>query len=178
MDSNTTTDVAPAPAPAPAPAHIIKNIQYRNILHNTSGGTSARATVSEETLDAFLTANIDAATTSKLPWNKLNKTTQLKKLVDFAENVAKQKNYGADEKQNLVDFFKKCLDNKRLQRIKDVKYDVETGTVIDIPILLYNKSTRHFTLKNTDKINTTIKSGGSSSAAAMATATATHTKTG
>lgn len=155
---STLEEPISTPAPqAPPAATIIKNIQYRNILHNTSA--SARSTVSEETLDAFLTANIDATITSKLSWNKLSKTTQLKKLVDFATHISQQKNYTEDEKQQLIGFFKKCLDNKRLQRIKDIKYDVETGIITDIPILLYNKTTRHFTLKNTEnKLKTTVKS--------------------
>jgi len=50
------------------------------------------------------------------------------------------------------------LDRKKLQRVKDVIYDKETGTVKDIPGLVYTKGTKHFTLKNIDKRISTLKS--------------------
>ena len=41
---------------------------------------------------------------------------------------------------------------------KDVLYDKETGLIKDIPALFFNKTTKHFTLKNIDKRVTTQKS--------------------
>jgi hypothetical protein len=58
----------------------------------------------------------------------------------------------------LVVFLKECLDKKRLQRVKDVDYDKITGELKDIPALAYNKSAKHFTLKNLDKRVSTLKS--------------------
>ena len=45
-----------------------------------------------------------------------------------------------------------------MQRVKDVIYDKVTGEITDIPALFFNKSTCHFTLKNTDKRVSTSKS--------------------
>ena len=75
----------------------------------------------------------------------------------------------------MVAFFKECLDKKKLQRVKDVVYDKETGEVKEVPALYFlrnsdsesdsNKMTDvitletdlkkcnksiHFTLKNID----------------------------
>jgi len=50
------------------------------------------------------------------------------------------------------------LDRKKFQRVKDVDYDKTTGEIKDIPAIFYNKPTKHFTLKNTDKRVSTLKS--------------------
>jgi len=47
---------------------------------------------------------------------------------------------------------------KKLNRVKDVNYDKETGIIKDIPPLCYIKQTQHFTLKNIDKRVSTLKS--------------------
>ena len=54
--------------------------------------------------------------------------------------------------------MKDCLDRKRLQRVKDVIYDKTTGTIKDIPSLVYNKASKNYTLKNETKRVSTLKS--------------------
>ena len=54
-------------------------------------------------------------------------------------------------------FFRDCLDKKKLQRVKDVSYNKETGEIKDIPALYFNKPTKHFTLKNVDKRVSTLR---------------------
>ena len=63
-----------------------------------------------------------------------------------------------DEAQLLINFFKDSLDRKKLQRVKDVVYDKANGTIKEIPALTYTKSNKHFSLKNTDKRVSTLKS--------------------
>lgn len=46
---------------------------------------------------------------------------------------------------------------KKLQRVKDVNYNKETGEIKDIPTLCYNKQSNHFTLKNLNKRVSTLK---------------------
>ena len=58
----------------------------------------------------------------------------------------------------LTSFLKDCLDRKKLQRVKDVIYDKTSGEVKSVPALFHNKQSNHFTLKNTDKHVSTIKS--------------------
>ena len=60
-------------------------------------------------------------------------------------------------KIKLINFFKDCLDRKKLQRVKDVTYNKDTGEIKDVPALYYNKPTNHFTLKNLDKRVSTLK---------------------
>lgn len=63
------------------------------------------------------------------------------------------------EEQAVMEmFFRECLDKKKLYRVKDVSYNKDTGVIIDIPSLVYTKSKKHFTLKNTDKRASTLNS--------------------
>ena len=100
-------------------------------------------------LDKFL--ENEKVSNSSEPWCKLDKTSKLKKLATFAEKYKNENNMSDPEYPILIAFFRDCLDKKKLQRVKDVTYDKETGEIIDIPGLMYNKSNSHFTLKNLDK---------------------------
>lgn len=154
-------DAVPAtPTPAPAPTTFEKNIQYRAILYNIRSTTPKNTNlVSQETIKALLENESKKTTTAKLSWNKLSKTDQSAKLVVYVDKVAKERNYSTEEKAKLQKYLcSDCLDNRRIQRVKDVKYDAKTGTIIDIPNLVYNKATRHFTINNTDKHSVTLKS--------------------
>ena len=50
------------------------------------------------------------------------------------------------------------MNRKKLYRVKDVSYDKITGLIKEIPSLFYNKSNKHYTLKNMDKRVNTLKS--------------------
>jgi hypothetical protein len=100
-------------------------------------------------LDKFL--EDDKQNNQNEPWSKLDKTIKTKKLLSFAEKYIKDKNFDEEEEKLLIAFLKDCLDRKKLQRVKDVEYDKTTGEIKDVLALSYNKSTKHFTLKNLDK---------------------------
>jgi hypothetical protein len=92
------------------------------------------------------------------PWCKLDKTTKIKKLLVYAETYKNENNLSNEEYEKLIVFFRDCLDKKKMQRVKDVVYDKNTGIIKNIPALIYNKSTNNYTLKNLDKRVSTIKS--------------------
>jgi hypothetical protein len=92
------------------------------------------------------------------PWSKLNKTIKTQKILSYVESYKKEKKLSEEEEKLLVVFLKDCLDKKRLTRVKDVVYDKVTGNIKEIPALFYNKSNKHFTLKNLDKRVSTLKS--------------------
>jgi hypothetical protein len=126
----------------------LKNIQYKNMLL----GGSINDTIIQDNiknLDNFLEK--EKTDNENGLWTKLNKTTKHKKLVDFTENYKNENSLTNEEEKLLQDFFKECLDKKKLNRVKDVVYDKNTGVIKDIPALTYNKETRHFSLKNMDK---------------------------
>ena len=135
----------------------LRNIKYKTMLLNGNPLKETKSTEDFSNLDKFLD---NERNNNKIePWCKLDKTSKTKKLLEFANAYKLENELDDDEEDRLIAFFKDSLERKKLQRVKDVIYDKETGTVKEIPALTYIKSNRHFTLKNVDKQRvSTIKS--------------------
>jgi hypothetical protein len=135
----------------------LKNIKYKSLGINCNNHwNESKSYINLQNLDTFL--ENEKNNNINEPWSKLDKTVKTKKLLIFAESYKKEKNIDDVEFNGLINFFKDCLDHKKLQRVKDVIYDKETGIVKDIPGLFHNKVKNHFTIKNIDKRVSTIKS--------------------
>jgi len=134
----------------------LKNIKYKTMLLNGAPIQETKSSNDLSNLDKFL--ENEKNNNSNEPWCKLNKTIKTKKLINFVEIYSKEKNFSEDESKALLAFLKDCLDKKKLARVKDVVYDKDTGTVKEIPALVYTKANKHFTLKNIDKRVSTLKS--------------------
>lgn len=135
----------------------LKNIKYKTmLLSGVPSSTEIRNSNSLLNLDKFL--EDDKTNNQNEPWNKLDNTTKTKKMLIFAENYSKEKEFSEQEQILLIAFLKDCLERKKLQRVKEVEYNKETGEIKDIPALHFNKPTKHFTLKNCDKRVSTLKS--------------------
>jgi hypothetical protein len=130
-------------------------MKYKNIV--------ATSNLSDTKLETTHTLNsvLDKKVTShNEPWCKLNKTNKLIKLQSYVEEYKKTHSMNTEEENIFISFLKECLDKKKLQRIKDVNYDKNLGVITDIPGIVYIKSKKRFTLKNTDKRISTLKSLG------------------
>ena len=114
----------------------------------------------KSSVNFFITNNLqyEKISNSNEPWSKLDKTAKTRKLLTFAEKYRTEQNLTDTEYSKLVAFFKDCLDKKKLQRVKDVIYDKDTGEIKEVPALHFSKPTVHFTLKNIDKRISTIRS--------------------
>jgi hypothetical protein len=135
----------------------LKNIKYKTMLINGVTLNESKASQSIHNLDKFL--ENEKNSNENEPWCKLNKTIKIKKMTEYVIEVYKTKhNLDDTECDNLIIFLKDCLDRKKLQRIKDVIYDKENGTIKEIPALTYTRVTKHFTLKNIEKRISTLKS--------------------
>ena len=134
----------------------LKNIKYKTMLLNGAPLKETKSSNDLSNLDKFL--EDEKTNNQSEPWSKLDKTIKTKKMLLFAEIYCKEKNMDETESELLIQFLKECLDRKKLQRVKDVIYDKPTGMIKDIPSLFYNKSSRHFTLKNVEKRISTLKS--------------------
>jgi hypothetical protein len=93
----------------------------------------------------------------KQPWSKLGNGTKLKKINIFIIEYAEKNKYNKIQQKNLQNYLKKCMERKKLQRARDVNYDINKGKIVNIPGLLYNKNNNKFTLKNINKIGSTLK---------------------
>jgi hypothetical protein len=127
----------------------LKNIKYKTMLLSGTPVKETKSSSDLTNLEKFL--EDDKNNNQNEPWSKLDKTIKTKKMMSYSEEYAKKNNMTAEEETILRAFLKDCLDRKRLQRVKDVDYDKITGEVKDIPSLVFNKTTNHFTLKNLDK---------------------------
>ena len=134
----------------------LKNIKYKTMLLNGVPLQETKSSNNLTNLDKFL--ENEKNNNINEPWCKLNKTIKTKKLQDYVELYKTQNNLSDEESNLLILFLKDCIDRKKLQRVKDVLYDKENGTIKEIPALHYIKSTKHFTLKNIDKRVSTLKS--------------------
>jgi hypothetical protein len=133
----------------------LKTLKYKSMILNGIPWPENKSSSDLANLDKFL--ENEKMINSNEPWSKLDKTAKIKKLTLFAENYMISNNLNINEFEQLIKFFRDCLDKKKLQRIKDVNYNKETGEIKDIPSLYYNKPTNHFTLKNIDKRVSTLK---------------------
>ena len=137
--------------------HELKNIKYKTMLMNH--GTTIKETKSSNdlcVLEKFL--ENEQISNGNEPWCKLNKTIKLTKILDFSVVYSKEHEFTDQESDNLFNFLKDSIENKRLSRAKDVVYDKIEGIIKNIPSLTYVKTTKHFTLKNVDKRVSTLKS--------------------
>ena len=133
----------------------LKTLKYKTMILNGVIWPETKSSTDLVNLDKFL--ENEKINNANEPWSKLDKTAKLRKLFIFADNYKMQHELTEQEYVNLISFFKDCLDRKKLQRVKDVIYNKETGEIKDIPALHHNKPANHFTLKNIDKRVSTLR---------------------
>lgn len=80
-----------------------------------------------------------------LPWNKLNKSLKLKRIMDFANEYSKKEGLDDDNTNQLKGMLKDKLERKYLQKVKDVEYNCETEQIDNIPALIFIQN--KYTLK-------------------------------
>jgi hypothetical protein len=82
------------------------------------------------------------------PWNKVERSTKLRKLFQYAEKYGFETSMNPKEIQSLKTFFTSSLNKGRLLKIKEVNYNIEKGIIISVPGLQYNNNTKNFTIRN------------------------------
>ena len=92
-------------------------------------------------------------------WNKLNKTTKIQKLHEYADKYGIEHRYSGEDTQALKQFFVESLERGKLLKTKEVNYNKTTQQIIDIQGLHYHTNTHKFTLRIIDaKRVSTLKS--------------------
>jgi len=130
----------------------LKNLKYQTmLLHKNTMGNPTEENILN--MENFLSK--ERKQNTKKPWSKLEKAVKLKKLTEFVKFYTdKNKN---KNKSELKQYLLQCLDRKKLQRTKDVIYDMDTGKIKQIPGLSFNKKRLKYTLKRVDKKGSTLK---------------------
>ncbi len=134
----------------------LKNLKYKTMLLNKNSNKETTVINNISKLDLFL--ENDTENNKNEPWCKLNNTTKTQKLLEYVNLYKEENQLNEDESELLILFFKDCINRKKLQKVKDVLYDKNTGIIKEIPALLYTKLNKHFTLKNIEKRISTLKS--------------------
>lgn len=91
-------------------------------------------------------------------WNKINKTLKIQKMHKYAEKFGKEQKYTPEEIEQMKLFFSESLEKKKFQKTKEVIYDKILQEVMEIPGLMFNHSTRKFTIRQDCKRISTLKS--------------------
>ena len=119
-------------------AQEIKSLKYLNIFLNS-------ATQDTETLDEIIQRDTDRI--ACLPWNKLDKSTKIKKLNEFSDRLGSTQDLPASVILGLKSMLKDKMSRKLLQKSKDIVYDKEKGMIVDIPNLLFHTETQKYTIR-------------------------------
>jgi len=132
----------------------LKNIKYQTMLLNNNSNTKeTKPNISSIT--TFLEKEKEL--NHKKPWSKLGKATKLKRLNEYINDYSIKHKLNGVQKTQLKTYLLHCLERKKLQRQKDVIYDVKTNKIKSIPGLVYNKTNNKYTLKRPDKKTSTLK---------------------
>lgn len=132
----------------------LKNIKYQTmLLNNNSKVKETKPNV--DNIERYLEKEKELNKTK--PWGKLGKASKLKRIYEYADDLVKKNKYSEAQQKQLKSYLLSCLDRKKLQRQKDVVYDMKTNKIKSIPGLLYNKPKNKFTLKRQDKKTSTLK---------------------
>lgn len=129
----------------------LKNIQYQSMLLNTNKTNQTVTNTNENMSDLDDFFNKEKALNQSLPWIKLDKSIKHKKLTQYAKKYTSEHKLNKEVTQELGFYLKDCLERRKLQKQKDLVYDKSIGVIKNIPNLSFNKTTRKFTLKSSDK---------------------------
>ena len=133
----------------------LKNLKYQTMLLNQK--TEKKETQPNiSNIEKFLEK--EQENNIMKPWNKLGKGTKLKKVYEYVDSYLKDKPDKKEYEVALKTYLLECLERKKLQKKKDVIYDMEHNKIKDIPNLYFNEKKKKYSLKRTDKKSSTLKS--------------------
>lgn len=133
----------------------LQNIEYQTMLLNSNSKVKSNKE-NTSNIDGFLEK--EKKNNQNKPWSKLGKNQKIQKLTEYIQKITKKHNFTIDELEKLREYLIKCIDRKKLHRVKDVTYDVKTGKIKAIPSLIFDKNKRNFTLKKSDKNKSSLRS--------------------
>jgi len=133
----------------------LQNIKYQTMLLNHNSKIyDSKPNI--DNIEAFLEKEKEA--NKKKPWSKLSKASKLKKISEYVIQYTDENKLTEEQSVELKKYLIQCLNRKKLQRMKDVVYDITTNKIKSINGLTYNKVKNKFTLKVKDKKTSTLKS--------------------
>ncbi len=133
----------------------LKNIKYQTMLLNNN---SKIFETKPNVLNIAQFLDNEKQINKNKPWSKLNKGTKIKLVTKYAEEYQEKNKITDEQKKNLIDYLKLCLERRKLNKKQDLTYDKENFKIVTIQNLVYNKVKNRFTLKKSDKRVSSLKS--------------------
>jgi len=134
----------------------LKNIKYQTMLLSNNYNKKEEITSNIKNIDDLLDLEKNKKTTK--PWSKLEKMTKITKLYTYVDKIKDNEKLTKADVVGLKSYLRKCLERKKLQRVKDITYDKVSGIIINIPGLIFTKKgARRYTLKNIDKKHSVLQ---------------------
>ena len=130
----------------------LKNINYQTmLLNNKSNIDSNKHSECSDKIESFLEKEKEM--NKNKTWSKLSKANRLRKLMKFSNEYSTKNKLNEEDTKKLKNFLMEALDRRKLQKIKDVIYDIESGEIKSIPKLVFLKERKRFTIKRDKKSN-------------------------
>lgn len=136
----------------------LKNIEYKTMLMNGSNIIPKIDNTSTTNIEISDYLQNEKSSNKKECWTKIDKTEKIKHVNNYCIKLKDKYNLNDNEVIELNKYIIKCMDRKYLQKTKEVSYDKNEGCITNLPYLIYNETTRKFTLKKDEKHVSTIKS--------------------
>ena len=86
-----------------------------------------------------------------LIWSRLERSTCITKLNDYANKFGENNNMNEKEIVSLKKYLIEALNRKKFTKVKDILFDKEQQIILNIHSLVFNKTTRKFTLRRLDR---------------------------
>ena len=119
-------------------------LNYRTMIYTGTTLQTQTINTTEETLDDFLNADIDF--NRKGVWSKLTKTAKITKIKKYIKDISETYNLNEDEKHQSIKFLVKMIERKKLSKNNELNYNQDNCNIDSIPGLIFNQSTRSFSL--------------------------------
>lgn len=121
---------------------------YKNTNNKNSTNRSINKLQDFDDLDKFLENELMQNKTQT--WSKLHKNTKIKKITEYVISYSNENNLTECESNIMLLFLKDCIDKKKLNKVKEMVYDIDKQKIISIPGIAYVN--KRFTLKNQEKL--------------------------
>jgi hypothetical protein len=130
-----------------------KQAQLARRRKGTSGKrapTRLRANADQATVDAMLERTAESDAKNKT-WLKLTKTERQAAFGAYCDALVESGELEADRRDALYAYLCQALNRKKLTRLKEVMFDVETQTIKRLPTLVFHPTNKTFTLRSKEK---------------------------
>lgn len=119
-------------------------LNYRTLIHTGTTLHANTVETTEESLANFLNDDMDK--NRKGVWSKLTKTIKIMKLKKYMKDIGEHYELSTEEMNRTTNILIKMVERKKLSKNNELIYNQENGNIESIPGLVFNKTTRNFTL--------------------------------